>query len=425
MKKLLLFILALITGSASFSQTSTIVVPNAGFELWPNSKLAGWSDSLTTITTSDYPNPVTVTPNYFPTADSIKSNVNSGNKSIVVHSNYYNNNGLIFLIPGAMVSGNNASVTIRSKIHVVTTPTPSYSLIGKQTVNIQGRIPFNNTLAPNGLTGYYKYKSDSAIQGSVTVLLFKGKDTVGFYLNSIAAQKSPIDTINVTSYALVKQTAWTAFSFSLSPNPLKGYTSIPTTIDSVRIVILTSMPGDINKTSAVDSLFIDQLAFTYFIPAPTITVSGNTLSSSAATGNQWYMDGNILVGETASTYTITQAGSHSYSDIISIDGVSSAPSVPQILTAISNTLDRNQFSISQNNPNPFSGSTSISFSLPNSGTIQFTVVDLLGRIVNHQSINANAGVNTITYVAGSDSGTYFYTISDGVHSVTKKLVVSK
>jgi len=89
------------------------------------------------------------------------------------------------------------------------------------------------------------------------------------------------------------------------------------------------------------------------------------------------------------------------------------------------TLDANTFGVLQNVPNPFSGTTSISFSTPNSGTVQFTVVDLLGRVVNSQTINANAGVNTITYAAGSDSGTYFYTISDGVHSVTKKLVVSK
>jgi len=53
------------------------------------------------------------------------------------------------------------------------------------------------------------------------------------------------------------------------------------------------------------------------------------------------------------------------------------------------------------------------------------VVDMLGRVVNSQTINASAGTNTITYAAGADSGTYFYTISDGVHSVTKKMVVYK
>jgi hypothetical protein len=428
MKKSLLFISALIAVSASFAQTSTVAVPNAGFELWPSGKLGSWSDSLTTVTVSS-PGTSTVTSTtttHLLTADSVNSNVQSGNKSIVVTSNQVNNSGLVFLVPGAMVSGNNASVTIKTNIKYTVAFPPTYTVNGTPSVNIQGQIPFNNTLAPSGLTGYYKYKSDSAITGSISVILFKGADTVGIYLNSAAVQATPIDTLDAASYAFAKQAAWTAFSFSLSPNPLKGLTSIPTTIDSVRIVVLTCMPGQIakNKTSAHDSVFLDQLAFTYFVPAPVVSVSGHTLTSSVTTGNQWYMDGAPLSGQTSNTFVVTQSGSHSYTDVVTIDGVSSAASNAVLITAISNVLDGDQFGVSQNNPNPFSGTTSISFSTPNSGTVQFTVVDLLGRVVNSQTINANAGVNTITY-AGSDSGTYFYTISDGVHSVTKKLVVSK
>lgn len=45
--------------------------------------------------------------------------------------------------------------------------------------------------------------------------------------------------------------------------------------------------------------------------APTITQSGQVLTSSAATGNQWYLNGSIIVGATGQTYTVTADGYYS------------------------------------------------------------------------------------------------------------------
>jgi hypothetical protein len=44
--------------------------------------------------------------------------------------------------------------------------------------------------------------------------------------------------------------------------------------------------------------------------APTISISGNVITSSSATGNQWYRDGVIIAGETGQTLTATIAGSY-------------------------------------------------------------------------------------------------------------------
>lgn len=43
-------------------------------------------------------------------------------------------------------------------------------------------------------------------------------------------------------------------------------------------------------------------------PVPTISVFGNTLVSSAATGNQWYRNNLVIPNATAQAYTITQSG---------------------------------------------------------------------------------------------------------------------
>ncbi|MFN8347475.1 MAG: proprotein convertase P-domain-containing protein [Spirosomataceae bacterium] len=73
-------------------------------------------------------------------------------------------------------------------------------------------------------------------------------------------------------------------------------------------------------------------------PTPTIMAGGPTalcgsgsvtLTSSAASGNQWYKDGNILTGETNQTYTATDAGS--YTVVVSASGCSSQPSTPTVV----------------------------------------------------------------------------------------------
>ena len=44
------------------------------------------------------------------------------------------------------------------------------------------------------------------------------------------------------------------------------------------------------------------------LPTPTITQNFGVLTSSAATGNQWYLNGTISAGATGNTYTMTQNG---------------------------------------------------------------------------------------------------------------------
>jgi len=46
-------------------------------------------------------------------------------------------------------------------------------------------------------------------------------------------------------------------------------------------------------------------------PKPVVTIQGQTLTSSISTGNQWYKDGQIIVGATNSTYNVTASGDYS------------------------------------------------------------------------------------------------------------------
>ncbi len=75
------------------------------------------------------------------------------------------------------------------------------------------------------------------------------------------------------------------------------------------------------------------------IPTPTISAGGATtfctggsvvLSSSSTTGNQWYVDGNIMNGETNQDYTATASGT--YTVVVAANGCSSSPSLGSVVT---------------------------------------------------------------------------------------------
>ncbi len=79
------------------------------------------------------------------------------------------------------------------------------------------------------------------------------------------------------------------------------YTTPPLTASAVYFVE-TSVSGFTSiRTAAV-------VGVSAAPPVPTISVFGNTLVSSAATGNQWYRNNLIIPGATAQAYTITQSG---------------------------------------------------------------------------------------------------------------------
>lgn len=79
----------------------------------------------------------------------------------------------------------------------------------------------------------------------------------------------------------------------------------------------------------------------------------------------------------------------------------------------------------QNFPNPFNPSTAIPFELRRSGHISLTVTDLLGRTVAVLADGSvAAGRHTVRFdAAGLPAGVYFYRLTAGGISVTKKMLL--
>ncbi len=85
------------------------------------------------------------------------------------------------------------------------------------------------------------------------------------------------------------------------------------------------------------------------------------------------------------------------------------------------------YTLYQNEPNPFSEATKIGFTLPEDSQFNLTVFDLSGRIVKEFNLEGKAGYNTLK-ISKKDiglSGVYYYRLESGNFTDTKKMIILK
>jgi len=85
------------------------------------------------------------------------------------------------------------------------------------------------------------------------------------------------------------------------------------------------------------------------------------------------------------------------------------------------------FDMSQNEPNPFDQQTAIAFVLPQSEMVNLSIVDVTGKLVHNESRWMEKGSNTFIVNGASlqGSGVYYYTITAGNATQTKKMIFVK
>jgi hypothetical protein len=132
------------------------------------------------------------------------------------------------------------------------------------------------------------------------------------------------------------------------------------------------------------------------------------LSIAVDTSGHVYVTGYSAGNGTGDDYATIK-----YSQVIGIQQISSE--IP------------NGFNLSQNYPNPFNPATKIRFALPNSSFAKIVIYDALGR---EAETLVNELLNAGTYEAywSTDkfsSGVYYYKLSAGDYSETRKMVLVK
>lgn len=108
------------------------------------------------------------------------------------------------------------------------------------------------------------------------------------------------------------------------------------------------------------------------------------------------------------------------------------PSIASDLAEDESDLLPETFYLSQNFPNPFNGTTRISYSLPYRAAVNFEVYNLLGELVFGQTIASQPAGDYVLDWAGSNyqgdalpSGIYFYRLSAGHNQATRKMILLK
>lgn len=90
-----------------------------------------------------------------------------------------------------------------------------------------------------------------------------------------------------------------------------------------------------------------------------------------------------------------------------------------------NVLENQGFTVSQNQPNPASANTEVLVTTKTNGVINLTVSNMLGQQMYAESVQNNALSHSFKFnVSDYETGVYFYTITIGEKSITKKMVVN-
>lgn len=89
------------------------------------------------------------------------------------------------------------------------------------------------------------------------------------------------------------------------------------------------------------------------------------------------------------------------------------------------TVETLKFGVAQNNPNPADNHTEFSVNSPNAGSVQVTLYNVLGSVVNQENMNISKGANRYELNTSSlADGVYMCSFRMGNTVVTKRITVS-
>ncbi|MEO8378199.1 MAG: carboxypeptidase regulatory-like domain-containing protein, partial [Acidobacteriota bacterium] len=200
----------------------------------------------------------------------------------------------------------------------------------------------------------------------------------------------------------------TSYSWSISNGSIQGSTtsqSISYTAGAAGSVGLT-----LSITTASGCQVSNNVSVPIVVPAtPTVTPSGPTsfcsggsvtLTSSSATGNQWYDGLSLLVGETNQTYVATTNGN--YNVVVTESG---CPSAPSTSTAVTVTPTPATPTITPGGPTTFCAGGSVTLTSSSaSGNQWYDGLTLLVGETNQTYVaTANGSYNVVVTASGCSS----------------------
>jgi hypothetical protein len=156
---------------------------------------------------------------------------------------------------------------------------------------------------------------------------------------------------------------------------------------------------------------------------PTITRQGDTLISSATTGNQWYLEGVIIPGATAKKYRAVYSGN--YTDVVTLNTCSSAPSNSILVLPVG--VNETPFSKEmQVFPNPNNGQFTLRMETLSKTEYTIEVYNSLGvKVWNRLNVIVDGAVTLPVDLKNSPAGAYLVVLRSNDNSIYRKISIIK
>ncbi|MCX6252055.1 MAG: GEVED domain-containing protein [Bacteroidetes bacterium] len=158
-------------------------------------------------------------------------------------------------------------------------------------------------------------------------------------------------------------------------------------------------------------------------PVISVVTLDNSLASDATIGNQWYLDGNPIPGATSQTYM--PAASGHYTDILTLNGCSSAPSndIYYLMIGINDSGQNVNIVVY---PNPGDGLFRLSITSKVHQSFDVTVINNLGISVYQQKGVDFQGTETQTLDLRSyPDGVYTLVLKNLNNHILRKIVINR
>jgi len=278
--------------------------------------------------------------------------------------------------------------------------------------------PFTSTSGP--LT--FQFHSDYSVNLAGWVA---DVSCVGGPLNLIA-NAFPADVCLGSTSQLVAIPSGGSGNYTYSWNPVtylddpNSRTPVSTPANDITYTV-TINDGSSLLTSGAVALTVHPLP-----PTPVITFTGGILHSSSSTGNQWYLNFALIPGATNQDLSPIASGEYYVivSDPVSNCASESSNIITFLFTGINPMPPLGRVEIY---PNPFQDKVTISYDIPEPGSVNITLYDIFGKTLRliEDNVKQDAGKHTLEMPAGNlMEGVYFIRIRTQAYSVTKKILLT-
>lgn len=165
----------------------------------------------------------------------------------------------------------------------------------------------------------------------------------------------------------------------------------------------------------------NEVAATSMLP-PTITLAGNVLTSSSATGNQWYRNGTEITGATEKTYTAATAGTYTVVVRSEFNCALTSNEINYAVTSVPN-VDPAAIGL-KILPNPSNGRFVADFTVTKKADLNIAILNTLGQKVFENNYPGFIGrFNKTVEAAHLTTGVYMLRIQHDNKNYLTKLII--